>query len=58
MAIDNPERFEALLAIADTLSNGETHQNCFGRFQQGYEPAEYEDLCIDMPPQTTSILSY
>jgi|APHM01.1.fsa_nt_gi hypothetical protein len=41
MAIDNPERFEALLAIADTLSNGETHQNCFVRFQQGYELANY-----------------
>jgi hypothetical protein len=57
MAIDNPERFEALLAIAGTLGNGETHQDCFRRFQQGYEPAKYEDLWPDMPPQTVSTLS-
>jgi hypothetical protein len=44
MAIENPQRFEAIMAVADALGQGEAHQECFDHYLDGYEAAEYEDI--------------
>jgi hypothetical protein len=44
MAIENPQRFESIMAVADALGQGEAHQECFDHYLDGYEAAEYEDI--------------